>query len=59
VGPWRLEVAGEGVRLVVPEGAPTPLLGSMLASREGIDLCVGDEIFAERGGPRILAVLAP
>ncbi len=59
LGPWFLEVnaAGDGLRLVVPPGAPPPLLNGAVAAGDGLDLCFGDVIHRDRGGPAALRVL--
>jgi tetratricopeptide (TPR) repeat protein len=57
VGPWSLDLVEGVARLSVPEGATVPYLSKMLATRAGIDLCVGDELSAERGGAPLLKVL--
>jgi FHA domain len=62
VGAWRVtcEIAGDAsfVVLSTPEGGERPYLGSyQLAAR--VELCHGDELRAERGGPVRLAVPAP
>lgn len=57
VGPWSLDLVDGVLHLVVPEGAPIPYLERLLATRAGIDLCVGDEISLERGGTPLLRVL--
>lgn len=61
VGPWRVERAIEGdevfLILRTPPGAPRPVMGEFeLAER--VELCVGDEIRASRGGPVRLVVKA-
>lgn len=58
LGPWRVEARAEVLRLVVPPGAPLPWLNDAGAAGEGFDLCVGDEIRAERGGPVLFKVVS-
>lgn len=59
VGPWRIRHDpddGGFVELRTPSGAPRPVLGEfVLAPR--VELCVGDEIRAARGGPAIVRVV--
>lgn len=57
VGPWTLDLVDGVVHLGVPEGAPIPYLAKMLATRAGVDLCVGDELSVEKGSEPILKVL--
>jgi hypothetical protein len=59
VGPWRIDCEVEGdisfVVLRAPPGAPRPVLGSF-ALGERAELCAGDSIALERGGPILLRV---
>jgi hypothetical protein len=59
LGAWRIDYEVEGdasfVVLRAPPGAPRPVLGSF-ALGERAELCVGDAIAIERGGPIKLRV---
>jgi hypothetical protein len=59
VGAWRIDFEVEGdtsfVVLRAPPGAPRPVLGSF-ALGETAELCAGDSIALERGGPILLRV---
>ena len=57
--PWSLALSpgGECFRLIVPSGAPPPLLDGSFAAGDGLDLCFGDLLFKERGGSPVLRVL--
>jgi hypothetical protein len=54
VGPWRIDCEVEGeisfVVLRAPAGAPRPVLGSFVLG-ERAELCAGDAIALDRGGP--------
>ncbi len=59
VGPWILEAAqgDEGLRLLVPPGAPLPILNGSFSAGDGLDLSFGDVLHRERGGEPVLRVL--
>lgn len=57
IGPFVLRRTADAFRLVSAPGGPPPILGRATVP-EGVDLSVGDEIRAERGGPLLVRVLA-
>lgn len=57
IGTWRLQRRASSLRLLVPDGAPAPVLSERLRAGEGVDLCKGDVIASCESGPVVLRVL--